>query len=72
MRWINIASTGVRFDTAVFTNLTRDHLDYHGTFEAYGEAQGVSVQLAVAEARRDQCRRCVRSQARDCESPTLV
>src|SRR5690606_19720264 len=22
---------GVRFDTAVFTNLTRDHLDYHGT-----------------------------------------
>lgn len=30
---------GVRFETAVFTNLTRDHLDYHGTFEAYGEAK---------------------------------
>jgi UDP-N-acetylmuramoyl-L-alanyl-D-glutamate--2,6-diaminopimelate ligase len=30
---------GVRFDTAVFTNLSRDHLDYHGTFEAYGEAK---------------------------------
>ena len=30
---------GVRFDTAVFTNLTRDHLDYHGTFEAYGAAK---------------------------------
>ena len=30
---------GVRFDTAVFTNLTRDHLDYHGTLEAYGEAK---------------------------------
>jgi UDP-N-acetylmuramoyl-L-alanyl-D-glutamate--2,6-diaminopimelate ligase len=29
----------VRFDTAVFTNLTRDHLDYHGTLEAYGEAK---------------------------------
>jgi UDP-N-acetylmuramoyl-L-alanyl-D-glutamate--2,6-diaminopimelate ligase len=29
----------VRFDTAVFTNLTRDHLDYHGTFEAYGAAK---------------------------------
>lgn len=29
----------VRFDTAVYTNLTRDHLDYHGTFEAYGEAK---------------------------------
>ncbi len=24
-----------RFDAAVFTNLTRDHLDYHGTVEAY-------------------------------------
>jgi UDP-N-acetylmuramoyl-L-alanyl-D-glutamate--2,6-diaminopimelate ligase len=30
---------GVRFDTAVFTNLTRDHLDYHGTLDAYGEAK---------------------------------
>jgi UDP-N-acetylmuramoyl-L-alanyl-D-glutamate--2,6-diaminopimelate ligase len=30
---------GVRFDTAIFTNLTRDHLDYHGTLEAYGEAK---------------------------------
>ncbi len=26
---------GLEFDTAVFTNLTRDHLDYHGTMEAY-------------------------------------
>jgi UDP-N-acetylmuramoyl-L-alanyl-D-glutamate--2,6-diaminopimelate ligase len=30
---------GVRFRTAVFTNLTRDHLDYHGTMEAYGAAK---------------------------------
>jgi UDP-N-acetylmuramoyl-L-alanyl-D-glutamate--2,6-diaminopimelate ligase len=30
---------GVRFDTAVFTNLTRDHLDYHGTVDAYGTAK---------------------------------
>ncbi len=30
---------GVRFNTAVFTNLTRDHLDYHGTMEAYGTAK---------------------------------
>jgi len=29
----------VRFDTAVFTNLTRDHLDYHGTLDAYGAAK---------------------------------
>lgn len=26
---------GVQFDSAVFTNLTRDHLDFHGTMEAY-------------------------------------
>src|ERR1700688_2876063 len=26
---------GVPFDVAVFTNLTRDHLDYHGTMEQY-------------------------------------
>lgn len=30
---------GLRVDTAVFTNLTHDHLDYHGTFEAYGAAK---------------------------------
>lgn len=30
---------GVRFDVAVFTNLTRDHLDYHGTMAAYGAAK---------------------------------
>lgn len=26
---------GLRFDAAAFTNITRDHLDYHGTFDAY-------------------------------------
>jgi len=30
---------GIRFGCAVFTNLTRDHLDYHGTMENYGEAK---------------------------------
>jgi UDP-N-acetylmuramoyl-L-alanyl-D-glutamate--2,6-diaminopimelate ligase len=30
---------GVAFDVAVFTNLTRDHLDFHGTMEAYFEAK---------------------------------
>jgi UDP-N-acetylmuramoyl-L-alanyl-D-glutamate--2,6-diaminopimelate ligase len=29
----------VAFDLAVFTNLTRDHLDYHGTMAAYGAAK---------------------------------
>ena len=29
----------VRVDIAAFTNLTHDHLDYHGTFEAYRDAK---------------------------------
>ncbi len=30
---------GVRFRVAAFTNLTQDHLDFHGTFEAYRDAK---------------------------------
>jgi UDP-N-acetylmuramoyl-L-alanyl-D-glutamate--2,6-diaminopimelate ligase len=30
---------GVAFDVALFTNLSRDHLDYHGTMAAYGAAK---------------------------------
>ena len=30
---------GVRFSGAVFTNLTRDHLDYHPSMEAYAQAK---------------------------------
>jgi UDP-N-acetylmuramoyl-L-alanyl-D-glutamate--2,6-diaminopimelate ligase len=30
---------GVRLTAAAFTNLTRDHLDYHGTLEAYRHAK---------------------------------
>jgi len=30
---------GATFDVAVFTNLTRDHLDYHGTMADYGAAK---------------------------------
>jgi UDP-N-acetylmuramoyl-L-alanyl-D-glutamate--2,6-diaminopimelate ligase len=29
----------VRFTVCAFTNLTQDHLDFHGTMEAYGEAK---------------------------------
>lgn len=29
----------IKFDVAVYTNLTRDHLDYHGTMDAYGAAK---------------------------------
>jgi UDP-N-acetylmuramoyl-L-alanyl-D-glutamate--2,6-diaminopimelate ligase len=43
---------GLSFHTAVFTNLTRDHLDEHGDFASYGDAKrklftGPSLQYAV-------------------------
>jgi UDP-N-acetylmuramoyl-L-alanyl-D-glutamate--2,6-diaminopimelate ligase len=30
---------GIAFDCALFTNLSHDHLDYHGSMEAYAEAK---------------------------------
>jgi UDP-N-acetylmuramoyl-L-alanyl-D-glutamate--2,6-diaminopimelate ligase len=30
---------GIPFETAIFTNLTRDHLDYHGDMEHYSQAK---------------------------------
>jgi UDP-N-acetylmuramoyl-L-alanyl-D-glutamate--2,6-diaminopimelate ligase len=32
-------SAGVAFDVAVFTNLSHEHLDYHGTMHHYGRAK---------------------------------
>lgn len=32
---------GLHFAAGVFSNLTRDHLDYHGTFENYAEAKSM-------------------------------
>lgn len=32
---------GISFDVAVFTNLTQDHLDYHGSMEDYFEAKSL-------------------------------
>ena len=32
-------ANGTRFDVAVFTNLSRDHLDYHGDMVSYGAAK---------------------------------
>ena len=31
--------SGVAFDCALFTNLSHDHLDYHGSMEAYAESK---------------------------------
>jgi len=40
---------GMGFDVAVFTNLTQDHLDYHGHLAAYREAKARLVELVHAD-----------------------
>ncbi len=50
--------SGVPFHTAVFTNLSRDHQDYHGNMEAYAEAKArlfhrVGLALAVINSDDD-------------------
>ncbi len=52
---------GIPYDVAIFTNLTQDHLDYHGTMEAYFAAkqklfdgsQGCAPRVAVLNAEDD-------------------
>lgn len=46
--------SGVEFDTAVFTNLTQDHLDFHKTFENYLAAKcKLFEQVSVANQVKD-------------------
>jgi UDP-N-acetylmuramoyl-L-alanyl-D-glutamate--2,6-diaminopimelate ligase len=42
---------GVDLDAAVLTNITHEHLDYHGTWEAYREAKGIMFGM-LAQAYR--------------------
>jgi UDP-N-acetylmuramoyl-L-alanyl-D-glutamate--2,6-diaminopimelate ligase len=43
---------GVAIDVAVLTNLTHEHLDFHGTFEAYREAKGRMFGMLSAAPRK--------------------
>src|SRR5437870_2712731 len=42
---------GIDFDVAIFTNLTRDHLDFHGTFDEYRSAKRRLFQLLEASSK---------------------
>ena len=47
---------GVDFDTAVFTNLTHDHLDYHGTLENYRTAKKLFFTYYLKKsAKKERC-----------------
>ena len=43
---------GINFDVAVFTNLTEDHLDYHGSMENYMKAKGGFIGSLYAMRRK--------------------
>ncbi len=46
--------SGVEFDGGIFTNLSQDHLDFHGTMEAYGAAKRLlfSRELLISSKKR--------------------
>lgn len=55
----------INFNSAIFTNLTQDHLDYHGNMEAYGNAkqklfQFPSLQRAILNADSPFTEKCLR------------
>ena len=41
--------SGIGFDACVFTNLTQDHLDYHGTLESYFQAKAAWFHALAAD-----------------------
>ncbi|HEY5132910.1 MAG TPA: UDP-N-acetylmuramoyl-L-alanyl-D-glutamate--2,6-diaminopimelate ligase [Candidatus Krumholzibacteriaceae bacterium] len=43
---------GLEFDVGAFTNVTRDHLDYHGTFEEYIRAKETFIDTLTEPARK--------------------
>ncbi|HEX4083759.1 MAG TPA: UDP-N-acetylmuramoyl-L-alanyl-D-glutamate--2,6-diaminopimelate ligase [Chthoniobacteraceae bacterium] len=43
---------GIEWDCAVFTNLTQDHLDYHGTMEKYFEAKSLLFTSLAAQKKK--------------------
>lgn len=43
---------GIDFDIAILTNVTHDHLDYHGTLERYREAKKLLFQHYLRESRK--------------------
>ena len=40
---------GLQFTTAIFTNLTQDHLDYHGDLQSYGKAKAQLLHMPLLQ-----------------------
>ncbi len=45
--------TGVEFDLAVVTNITHEHLDYHGSLEAYQQAKARLFRMLTSSYRKE-------------------
>jgi UDP-N-acetylmuramoyl-L-alanyl-D-glutamate--2,6-diaminopimelate ligase len=45
---------GIEWDVAVFTNLTQDHLDFHGTMEKYFEAKAKLFRDLASQSKKKQ------------------
>jgi len=60
---------GTEFDVAVFTNLTQDHLDFHGTLEEYRRAKARLFRLLAAGGKP---RRRAVINADDAVGPSMV
>ena len=44
--------SGIEFDTAIFTNLTQDHLDYHKTMEHYKKTKAKLFEMVSRSGRK--------------------
>lgn len=69
-------TAGIPFEVGVFTNLSRDHLDYHGTMAAYGEAKShlftqYPICHAVMNADDDYCVELMRQIEASEQSPMI-
>lgn len=47
---------GVAYDVAVMTNVTHEHLDFHGTFERYRDAKAMLFRMLAARPPKDRPR----------------
>jgi UDP-N-acetylmuramoyl-L-alanyl-D-glutamate--2,6-diaminopimelate ligase len=44
---------GIGFDTAIFTNLTHEHLDYHKTMESYAQSKNILFRSLGSDGKRN-------------------
>jgi UDP-N-acetylmuramoyl-L-alanyl-D-glutamate--2,6-diaminopimelate ligase len=61
--------TGCAFDVAVITNITHEHLDFHGTYEAYRDAKALLFRSLVQTFEVSKTSKVSQSPAQTCEVP---